>query len=78
MTQALINGRVLTDDGFATGLAVLVDGARIAAVVPAAIALEPALGAVQAGDQLGDLPPRVCTGCRLGDRAGQQQRSQQH
>ncbi|MDC8010923.1 N-acetylglucosamine-6-phosphate deacetylase [Tahibacter soli] len=33
MTQALLNARVLTDDGFATGLAVLVDGARIAAVV---------------------------------------------
>ena len=34
MPTAFINGRVLVDDGFATGLAVLVDGPRIAAVVP--------------------------------------------
>jgi N-acetylglucosamine-6-phosphate deacetylase len=34
MTDALVNGRVLTDDGFAPGLAVLVETGRIAAVVP--------------------------------------------
>jgi len=33
MLTALVNGRVLRDAGFATGLAVLIDGARIAAVV---------------------------------------------
>lgn len=33
MTKALINGRVLLDDGFATDRAVLVDGVRIADVV---------------------------------------------
>lgn len=36
MTIALINARVLADDGFRNDLAVLVDGARIAAVLPAA------------------------------------------
>jgi N-acetylglucosamine-6-phosphate deacetylase len=35
MVQALINGRVLLPDGFATDRAVLVEGARIAAVVRA-------------------------------------------
>lgn len=33
MTAALVNGRVLTDDGFRDGLAVLVERGRIAAVV---------------------------------------------
>ena len=33
MATALVNGRVLLDDGFRDGLAVLVEGARIAAVV---------------------------------------------
>jgi N-acetylglucosamine-6-phosphate deacetylase len=32
---ALVNGRVLRDEGFVDGLAVLLDGAKIAAVVPA-------------------------------------------
>ena len=34
MSQALINGRVLLDDGFAQDMAVLLDGGRIAAIVP--------------------------------------------
>jgi len=33
MPEALVNGRVLTDGGFATGHAVLIDGARITAIV---------------------------------------------
>jgi N-acetylglucosamine-6-phosphate deacetylase len=36
MTLALINGRVLTPEGWRDDVAVLVDGARIAAVLPAA------------------------------------------
>jgi len=36
MTIALLNGRVLRADGFASGLAVLIDGDRITDVVPAA------------------------------------------
>ena len=36
MATALVNGRVLTDNGFEDGLAVVLDGARIAAVTPAA------------------------------------------
>jgi N-acetylglucosamine-6-phosphate deacetylase len=34
MIKALVNGRVLRDTGFVDGLAVLIDGARISAVVP--------------------------------------------
>ncbi len=34
MATALVNGRVLQDDGFVGGLAVVLEGARIAAVVP--------------------------------------------
>jgi N-acetylglucosamine-6-phosphate deacetylase len=33
---ALVNGRVLTDQGFVDGLAVLIEGSRIAAVIPRA------------------------------------------
>lgn len=36
MTIALLNGRVLRADGFASGLAVLIDGGRIVGVVPEA------------------------------------------
>lgn len=36
MAIALVNARVLTDDGFRDDLAVLVEGARVAAVLPAA------------------------------------------
>ncbi len=36
MTSALVNGRILLDDGFRDDVAVLVDGGRIAAIVPAA------------------------------------------
>ncbi|TDK23006.1 N-acetylglucosamine-6-phosphate deacetylase [Luteimonas aestuarii] len=36
MTQALVNGRILLDDGFRDGLAVLIEGARISAIVAAA------------------------------------------
>ena len=36
MTIALVNGRVLRADGFASGLAVLIEGNRIAGIVPAA------------------------------------------
>ena len=36
MATALVNGRVLSDAGFEDGLAVVLDGARIAAVTPAA------------------------------------------
>jgi N-acetylglucosamine-6-phosphate deacetylase len=36
MTIALLNGRVLRADGFASGLAVLIDGERIVDIVPAA------------------------------------------
>ncbi len=34
MVTALVNGRVLTDDGFVTGQAVLIEGERITAIVP--------------------------------------------
>lgn len=35
MVTALVNGRVLTDEGFVTGQAVLIEGERITAIVPA-------------------------------------------
>lgn len=35
MTRALVNGRVLLDDGFVDDIAVLIDGSTISAIVPA-------------------------------------------
>ena len=52
MTIALVNGRVLRADGFASGLAVLIDGSRIVDVVPAA---DPRCRAAQAYDLGGGL-----------------------
>ena len=49
---ALVNGRVLSDEGFVDGLAVLLDGAKIAAVLPAD---DPRVRAATPRDLGGDL-----------------------
>ena len=55
MPTALVNGRVLRDDGFAQGLAVLIDADRITALVSATDAR--AVGVYRAAIRT---PPSAC------------------